>query len=31
VPTPRRPTLREHQNREYSIPAEEVEDLFMGL
>jgi hypothetical protein len=31
VPTPRRQTLSEHQNREYSFPAEEVEDLFMGL
>jgi hypothetical protein len=29
--TPRRPTLSERQNREYSFPAEEVEDLFMGL
>jgi hypothetical protein len=31
VPTPRRPTLSEHQNREYSFLAEEVEDLFIGL
>jgi hypothetical protein len=31
APTPRRPTLSERQNREYSFSAEEVEDLFMGL
>jgi hypothetical protein len=31
APTPRRPTLSERQNREYSFLAEEVEDLFMGL
>jgi hypothetical protein len=31
APTPRRPTLSEHQNREYSFLAEEVEDIFMGL
>jgi hypothetical protein len=30
-PTPRRPTHSERQSREYSFPAEEVEDLFMGL
>jgi hypothetical protein len=29
--TPRRPTLSERQNREYSFLVEEVEDLFMGL
>jgi hypothetical protein len=31
APTPRRPTLSERQNREYSFSTEEVEDLFMGL
>jgi hypothetical protein len=29
--TRRGPTLSEHKNREYSFPAEEVDDLFMGL
>jgi hypothetical protein len=31
APTPMRPTLSECQNREFSFPVEEVEDLFMGL
>ena len=31
APTPRRPTLSEHQNQKYSFVVEEVEDLFMGL
>ena len=28
---PRRPSLSERQNQNYSFPAEEVEDLFVGL
>ncbi|KAK1614458.1 hypothetical protein QYE76_019975 [Lolium multiflorum] len=31
TPLARRPTLSERQNREYSFPVEEIDDLFAGL
>ncbi|KAK1616645.1 hypothetical protein QYE76_022162 [Lolium multiflorum] len=31
TPLARRPTLSERQNREYSFPVEEIDDLFVGL